>query len=41
MTPRSASCIVEDGTIDELRAAGGRFARFWEHQERASGWTLS
>lgn len=33
--------IVEDGTIDELRAAGGRFARFWEHQERASGWTLS
>lgn len=32
--------IVEDGTIDELLAAGGRFAEFWQHQEAASGWRL-
>ncbi len=32
--------VVEDGTIDELRAAGGRFARFWREQDAAAGWRL-
>ncbi len=32
--------IVEDGTIDELRAAGGRFAEFWHQQDAASAWQL-
>ncbi|MDF1489681.1 ABC transporter ATP-binding protein [Tessaracoccus caeni] len=32
--------VVEDGTIDELLAQGGRFAEFWHHQEAASGWRL-
>ncbi|MFT3797517.1 ABC transporter ATP-binding protein [Microbacterium sp.] len=33
--------IVEDGTIDELLAAGGRFAEFWREQDAAAGWRLS
>lgn len=32
--------IVEDGTIDELRAAGGRFAEFWRRQDAAGAWRL-
>ncbi|WP_166968670.1 ABC transporter ATP-binding protein [Brevibacterium atlanticum] len=32
--------VVEDGTVDELLAAGGRFARFWRDQDAAAGWTL-
>lgn len=32
--------IVEDGTVDELLAAGGRFARFWQHQDAAASWHL-
>ncbi|MEV1291915.1 ABC transporter ATP-binding protein [Pseudonocardia sp. NPDC049635] len=30
--------IVEDGTVAGLRAAGGRFAEFWRHQELRSAW---
>jgi ATP-binding cassette subfamily B protein len=32
--------IVEEGTHDELHAAGGRYAGFWATRERAAGWTL-
>ncbi|MEO6794006.1 MAG: ABC transporter ATP-binding protein [Mycobacterium sp.] len=32
--------IVEDGTIDELRSAGGRFDEFWRQQQDASGWRI-
>ncbi|WP_268919045.1 hypothetical protein [Paractinoplanes lichenicola] len=33
--------IIEDGTIADLLAAGGRFAEFWEGQSAASGRRLS
>ncbi|MBL1079166.1 ABC transporter ATP-binding protein [Nocardia sp. 2] len=33
--------IVEDGGVAELRAAGGRFAEFWAHQQDAAGWRLA
>ncbi|GAA2884916.1 ABC transporter ATP-binding protein [Nonomuraea rubra] len=32
--------IVEDGTVDDLLAAGGRFAEFWKQQDAATGWRL-
>lgn len=32
--------IVEDGGVDELLAAGGRFSRFWSAQEEAAHWRL-
>lgn len=32
--------IAEDGTVEELLAAGGRFAAFWEHQRQGAGWRL-
>jgi ATP-binding cassette subfamily B protein IrtB len=32
--------VVEDGTIDELSAAGGRFDEFWRQQHEASGWQI-
>ena len=32
--------IAEDGTIDDLLAAGGRFAAFWEHQRHGASWRL-
>lgn len=32
--------ITEDGTIDELIDAGGRFAEFWRQQNAASGWRV-
>lgn len=32
--------IVEDGTIDDLLVAGGRFAEFWAQQDAATGWRL-
>ncbi|WP_435278694.1 ABC transporter ATP-binding protein [Rhodococcus yananensis] len=32
--------IVEDGTVDALLAAGGRFAEFWRERDAASGWRL-
>lgn len=31
-----AGRIVEDGTVDELVAAGGRFAEFWRQQHDAA-----
>lgn len=36
-----AGRIVEDGTIDELLAAGGRFAQFWAQQRSASDWQIA
>ena len=32
--------VIEDGTIDELRAAGGRFDEFWRQQNDAAGWQI-
>jgi ATP-binding cassette subfamily B protein IrtB len=32
--------IVEDGTIEELRSAGGRFDEFWRQQNDAAGWQI-
>lgn len=32
--------VVEDGTIDDLLAADGRFAAFWRQQHAASAWRL-
>ncbi|GAA5153293.1 ABC transporter ATP-binding protein [Microbacterium pseudoresistens] len=32
--------IVEDGTVDDLLAADGRFAEFWRQQDAAGGWRL-
>lgn len=32
--------ILEDGTIDELLAADGRFAEFWRQQDAAGAWRL-
>ncbi|MBN6038140.1 ABC transporter ATP-binding protein [Amycolatopsis sp. 195334CR] len=33
--------IVEDGTVDGLRAYGHRFAEFWRHQHDAAGWQVA
>ncbi|WP_280435208.1 ABC transporter ATP-binding protein [Nocardia carnea] len=33
--------IAEDGTVEELRAANGRFAEFWAQQHEAAGWRIS
>ncbi|ROR96274.1 ATP-binding cassette subfamily B protein IrtB [Salana multivorans] len=33
--------VTEDGTVEELLAAGGRFAEFWRQQDAASGWRLA
>ncbi|MFC8042189.1 ABC transporter ATP-binding protein [Nocardia sp. NPDC057353] len=33
--------VVEDGTVPELRSAGGRFAEFWRQQNDAAGWRIS
>ena len=32
--------VVEDGTIDELLAAGGRFREFWRQQHEAAEWRI-
>ncbi|OBG76305.1 MULTISPECIES: ABC transporter ATP-binding protein [unclassified Mycobacterium] len=32
--------VAEDGTIDELLAAGGRFAEFWRQQHEAAAWRI-
>ncbi|MFD4366637.1 ABC transporter ATP-binding protein [Rhodococcus sp. NPDC058521] len=33
--------ILEDGTVEELLAADGRFAAFWRHQNEAVGWRIA
>ncbi|GAA0917652.1 ABC transporter ATP-binding protein [Nonomuraea longicatena] len=33
--------VVEDGTVDDLLTAGGRFARFWQRREEATGWRIA
>lgn len=33
--------IVEQGSIAELTALGGRFAEFWRQQESATGWRIA
>ena len=33
--------VVEDGAIDELLAAGGRFAEFWRRQRAAAEWQIA
>ncbi|BBY31210.1 ABC transporter ATP-binding protein [Mycolicibacterium sediminis] len=33
--------VVEDGTIDELIAAGGRFDEFWRQQAAAAEWQIA
>jgi ATP-binding cassette subfamily B protein IrtB len=32
--------ILEDGGVEELLAAGGRFAEFWAQQDATAGWRL-
>jgi ATP-binding cassette, subfamily B, bacterial IrtB/YbtQ len=32
--------VVEDGTVDELLTAGGRFSEFWRHQHEAAEWRI-
>lgn len=32
--------MVEDGTVDELLAAGGRFDEFWRQQHEAAEWRI-
>ncbi|OBG24704.1 ABC transporter ATP-binding protein [Mycobacterium sp. 852002-51057_SCH5723018] len=32
--------ITEDGTVDELLAAGGRFEEFWRQQREAAEWRI-
>jgi len=33
--------VVEDGTVDELLSAGGRFHEFWNQQRAAADWQLA
>ena len=33
--------IIEDGTVDQLLALGGRFAQFWQAQQVSSHWQLA
>lgn len=33
--------VIEDGSIDELQAAGGRFDQFWRQQQAAATWQIS
>ncbi|WP_445167477.1 ABC transporter ATP-binding protein [Mycolicibacterium sp. Dal123E01] len=33
--------ILEQGSIDELNARGGRFAEFWRQQESSAGWQIA
>ena len=32
--------VVEDGTVDELLTAGGRFSEFWRQQHDAADWRI-
>ncbi len=36
-----AGTVVEQGSIDELTALGGRFAEFWRQQESSAGWRIA
>ncbi|ODR11487.1 iron ABC transporter permease [Mycolicibacillus koreensis] len=36
-----AGRIIEDGTVEELLAAGGPFAQFWRHQQQAAHWQIT
>lgn len=33
--------VVEDGTVEDLRNAGGRFAEFWRQQRDAADWHVT
>ncbi|MGP5717443.1 ABC transporter ATP-binding protein [Brachybacterium tyrofermentans] len=33
--------VVEDGGVEELLEAGGRFAEFWTQQDTSTGWRLT
>jgi ATP-binding cassette subfamily B protein IrtB len=33
--------VLEDGTIDDLLAAGGRFGEFWNQQRAAADWQVT
>jgi ATP-binding cassette, subfamily B, bacterial IrtB/YbtQ len=33
--------IIEDGTVDELLSAGGRFEEFWRQQREAAEWHIA
>lgn len=33
--------VIEDGTVDELLAAGGRFDEFWRQQHDAAEWRIA
>ncbi|WAJ43876.1 ABC transporter ATP-binding protein [Mycobacterium sp. Aquia_216] len=33
--------VIEDGSIDELLAAGGRFSEFWRQQHEAADWHIA
>jgi ATP-binding cassette, subfamily B, bacterial IrtB/YbtQ len=33
--------VVEDGSVDELLAAGGRFNEFWRQQHDAADWRIA
>jgi ATP-binding cassette subfamily B protein IrtB len=33
--------IVEDGCLDDLLAAEGRFAEFWRHQSATGAWRIA
>jgi len=32
--------VVEDGSVDELLSAGGRFEEFWRQQQDAADWRI-
>ncbi|MFN8228743.1 MAG: ABC transporter ATP-binding protein [Mycobacterium sp.] len=36
----SDGAVVEDGPVDELLAAAGRFAEFWRHQQGVAQWEI-
>jgi ATP-binding cassette, subfamily B, bacterial IrtB/YbtQ len=35
-----AGTIIEDGAVDELLSAGGRFDEFWRQQRDAAEWRI-
>gem|GEM_PF-7032236 len=38
---RPRTRVLEDGTIDDLLAAGGRFGAFWNQQRAAADWQVT